>query len=229
MKAVLNRALFEKLGADSGAFGVLESVVHQFTKPGAYRVTVFLHDRSVATTDLRVDAAATEAALYVDLSTLQRGLADDACACEGKEQHKNVIKPEGYVVFHTSKGNSGYAVVVERETNRERAHEFDSRRLERGDIYALSLLRPGTYTVRNTLEGGSGQIILGNPPKDKSPVGLDPIYVDSGRKVPDKLDLLPTQGLVFRITEPSRIVIALRDEAKPEQQDRPRAHWQHPR
>lgn len=142
------------------------------------------------------------------------------CQCEGEGAGGALkVASEGYVVFKVPAGAAGgYAVELHKSAELGRGEKvFDSRALGRGDLLAVVLLRPGTYSVTNASNGTKAELKVAYPEK---PLGLiEPVKVTCGSAIrPDVISVQPTQGLVFSFETPSRVKIALvtpEDRARP--------------
>ncbi|NND03172.1 MAG: hypothetical protein HKN91_10330 [Acidimicrobiia bacterium] len=195
---------FTQIGLDSGALGALGTVVHQFKEPGSYIATVLADGREVAEQTITV-AEGGRPALQIDMADI----ADDRSSEKCCDQHPPELDVGGYASFYVGVGNKRYAVVVRRAG--KRGVEFDSRRLQEGDLFAATVLRPGKYRITN--EHGKGAM------------GLEVRYVRRGRskyepakplkvKIGESLakDVLkagPAQGLIFEATGPTRAIVEL--------------------
>jgi len=80
------------------------------------------------------------------------------------------------------------------------------------------VIRPGNYLVTNTVNDAKADLVVNYPELRKMNKILIPINIESNTKeiVPNKLNIDPSQGLIFKINTLSRIRIEL---TKPE--DRP--------
>lgn len=211
MNAVLNRAVFEKTHFDSGRIGVLESLVHSPKRAGQYRLVVLADGTPVLSTELHVHAEAPDSVAYIDLTALKSGATEANnvnCDCDPSPPQRLQVKPGGHLVAHASRGE-GLGLAIEQDGHASFAGKFDSQRLEAGDIYALSLLRPGSYVIHNALNGSRGQIVVTTPPQGTRPSQLETVYVDVTERFHGKITVIQTQGLVFRVGTPSRLIIDL--------------------
>ena len=228
MQAKLNMQLINTHSHDSGALGPLAMVVHSFSQPGRYSGLVLRHGRPVGEIAFVVDETSEAMQLDFDLSASGPRGANPAtdCGCHSKAVDAPSVSPKGHVLFHASTG-SGYAVTV---THADGKPVFDSTRLEDGDLFALSLLEPTAYQLENTLSGARGSIVVAFDEEIARRIrSLDTVYVDvQGKKFSDgKIALASTQGLVFRIKAPSRIVIA-RQGPERAPRGKPGVRWQKP-
>jgi len=228
MQAKLNMQLLNTHSHDSGALGPLAMVVHPFTQPGRYSGLVLRHGRPVGEIAFVVDEKSEAMQLDIDLSASGPRGANPAgdCGCHGKAGDPATVSPKGHVLFHASSG-SGFLVAV---NGAEGKPVFDSTRLENGDLFALSLLEPTAYRLENTLSGVKGSITVAFDEEIARRIrSLETVYVDmQGKKFSDgKIALASTQGLVFRIQTPSRIVIA-RQSPERAPRGKPGVRWQKP-
>ncbi len=214
-KAFINYPVFTQTTLDSGALTMLGVVIHNFPEPGEYRGTASRGERDVADFYLRVDKESDVMQVDIDLATLDRP-ATELCECKSglheRERHF-VVNPKGYAVFYVSRGTGGYAVRVGRVEERSQTVVFDSREMKGGDLFAATLIRPGTYSVTNLSTGAKGEIVVSYPPQ----VGKEryrppePVEIEcAGRELrPEKIKIQPAQGQIYRCQAPSRIRIEL--------------------
>jgi hypothetical protein len=213
-KVSINRHLFTQTDVDSGSLTMLGVVIHQFREPGEYLGTVE-GGRATRTFRLRVDESSSALQLNVDLATLEGGHRHDAdCGCKDRETETGptlVVNPAGYVVFHVSGGRGGYVVRVGK-LERPDSALFDSTRLEGDDLFAVTLIRPGTYAVRNVEGEARGEIVVAYPRAGRQPQRPDePVEVVCTEKAfrPARIRIQAAQGQLYRFRTPSRIAIEL--------------------
>ncbi|WP_433384147.1 hypothetical protein ACQPZX_23290 [Actinoplanes sp. CA-142083] len=202
MNAFFDAALIET-DIDSGALGMLGAVVRRFEEPGTYRATVRLHDRTVQVFYLSVDKDSPVAAADIDLANL------DGCDSETFS-----VNPRGYALFRVSGGKGGYSVRLRRTDPDERTPVFDTAALDGGSAFAARVLRPGTYAVSNSLGDGRARLKVAYPPAAFSGYRPpDALHVEVTRQgfEPERIELMPLQGLIFDCHAPARIVIRLED------------------
>jgi hypothetical protein len=80
------------------------------------------------------------------------------------------------------------------------------------DLFSVTIVRPGTYTVANTVTRAEGSVTVAYPTIGEAPYRPpEPASVvcRADGFDPPSVDLQPAQGLIFRFEVPSRIVIAL--------------------
>ena len=208
MKNEIMHHLFTHHDLDSGALTMLGPVVHQFNEPGNYRGDVFWNDQHAGRFTLCVQEACPATQVDIDLSKLP---ADADCGCDGSAGSAFVVRLRGYAVFHVSSALGGYAVTIS-STGEKPVRVFDSRELAPGDIFAASMLRPGRYSLTNTITKAKGEIVVAYPKTGGRPSGeLDPITIECGEKEfkPARIVLQTAQGQVYHIKARARLVIEL--------------------
>ena len=213
MDLTFDQNLFTQVGLDSGLLTILGSVIHSFREPGEYRGSVHKADGGQAVFYVTVDKNSPAAHVNIDLASLREYSAatEKDCCDEGKENRFSV-NPKGYVVFHVSGGSGGFSVHVRRSEEDPKEPVFNSQELGEGDIFSGVIIRPGTYTLANPLSKGKGEIVVSYPeigktayrPQEPARVQVGPRGFD-----PARIELKPSQGLIFDVKSPARIVIEL--------------------
>jgi hypothetical protein len=126
----------------------------------------------------------------------------------------------GYAVFSVPAGaGGGYVVEVYKAGGAGLGSKvFDNRELKESDILALILLRPGVYSMANSLNGAKAELTVGYP--EASLGQMEPVKVACTKDAisPDKIKVRSTQGMVFSFETPSRIKVEL---VTPEDRPRP--------
>jgi hypothetical protein len=215
--AKLNRAIFATRSFDSGAMGQMLSVVHPFNRPGRYLAVVRRRGQTVGQTEIEVTESAGRPQLTIDLAAVaSRGRAA-SCECDDRLRgNEHTVSSGGYVLFTVLSGEGGFSVVVG-EPGGQGKPVFDSERLEKDDLFALTLLEPGKYLVANQHGSARGTIGVSFRPEDAKKLRtLKTLYVEvaGGRLDPAEIKITSTQGLVFRVSETARIVIERQPEPK---------------
>lgn len=243
MNVRLNRTLFQQTDADSGALTMLTSVVHRPAEVGDYLGTVYRGDQPLGEFALQVREEETPLSVHIDVATVKlpdtsrRRAASkkDDCCPDDEHDHGQRRAYEvgrgGYVVFHVSEGMGGYSVQLanarggaaeERREGRD-AKPWSSADLQEGDLFAVTLLRPGTYRLTNQA-GGEGKVKLAYP--TRGPTAYRPpepvrVSVTNDGFQPSGIELQALQGLVFEVRGTARISITLVEpDDGPERADR---------
>ncbi len=122
------------------------------------------------------------------------------------------LREGGYASF-TGPAGSSETARVQRVTAKGRAStEWESTKLVDGDVYALSIGRPGRYRMRNTVDGAEAQVVVTYPKVGNKPYRpATPVTVRATEAslTPAEITLGPLQGLVVQIGAPARIMIEL--------------------
>jgi len=210
MKARVNWPIFTQTNLDSGELTMLGSVIHNFSEPGEYLGTVLLRDETVGRFNLTVEEGCPTVQANIDLATLHK---PEPAQCKDEPQKRYVVNPKGYAVFYVSKGTGGYSVVVGKIQNKgESKLAFNSRELGEGDMFAVTMIRPGIYSVLNEKNDAKAEITVRYPKIGKVPYRPPtPVTINcTGKRLtPNKIDIQPAQGQVYKIQTPSRIKIEL--------------------
>jgi hypothetical protein len=211
MTTTFDRNFFTQIGLDSGMLTMLGTVIHGFSEPGEYRCTVRSEDQAQATFYVSVDRNCAVAGVEIDLAKLANPAADSDACCADQDGSRFVVHPKGYAVFHVSGGPGGYAVSARKADEDPDVRAYDTRELQDGDIFSGILLRPGTYSVRNTLSDAQAQVTVAYPTTGDAPYQPPPPQEADVRAEiePRRIELQPMQGLNFHVHAPARIVIEL--------------------
>jgi hypothetical protein len=209
MATTFDQNFFTQIDRDSGALTMLGTVVHSFGEPGEYRATVSGGD-SGATFYISVDKSCAVGAVQIDLASLANPPADSASdGCKGDSRF--VVHPKGYAVFHVSGGSGGYWVTARKADEDPDVKPYDTRELQEGDFFSAILLRPGTYSIKNTLSDAEARVTVSYPTTGPRPFQPpDPRLIDVRAAFePADIEVRPMQGLNFSVHMPARIVIEL--------------------
>jgi hypothetical protein len=149
-----------------------------------------------------------------------------AVEVDGAPSHEVAVAAGEHATFRATERRRAGAFVARRADDAEPA--FDSSRLTEADVFALTLVRPGTYAMRNELGGAEGRIVVTYPVVGDAPYrppAPAEVTAAEGRFAPDELVLGPGQGIIFRIATPSRIRVELLepDDGPPAEGGRPPA------
>ena len=192
-KARFNHRILTTSTFDSGALGLLAYVIHQFQE-GRYTAVVNRDQKNVGSINFLVESTSDNIQLMIDLATV-------STVAEVPK-----VSPKGYVMFYVSGGEGSYSVVASEESGASLV--FDSTKLSDNVLFAVSILEPATYSMVNQAGSATGEIQV-TPAGNTDPHTLPTQYVDVSTASfdPTKINLQSSQGLVFRIKGPARIVI----------------------
>lgn len=228
MKAKVNNQLLKTNTFDSGALGMLAMVLHQFHTAGHYQATIMQQGRALTEIDFVVSDKSNTMQLDIDLGqaakTAKTRPSDCDCSKTVPITSTRVVSPKGYVLFHTSSGNA-YSVIVSQAGTENIV--FDSTQLSDGDLFAVSILEPATYSIINTAGSAKGEMVSSlTPEMAKNIKNLETLYVEVNPKKldPEYLELTLSQGLVFRVKDNARIVIQKKN-SQPNKPIKPSIHW----
>jgi hypothetical protein len=216
MTAAVQPYLFSQIGLDSGALTMLGGIVHKFADPGQYRGVVSGPDGGMSVFQLTVDESTAVFPVNIDLAAVAEGAAGSPCQCSAGHRGLThfVLGRYAPLVLHLSGGPGGYAIHVSPAAEEPQRPVFDSRRLNGGDLFAATILRPGRYTVANTLDengkGASMEIpipVVGKSARRPPPAAQ--VVCGPGGFVPSEIRLSAMQGCVFGCETLARIKIEL--------------------
>jgi hypothetical protein len=219
---MLNRFIFSIVNLDSASLTMLASVIHCFPEIGNYDGVVFRGADIVGRFQIKVvdntlpetgDLTEPRKQVNIDLRALDLPVADqfESMVCNCFQ-----VKTGGYVVFSVSTGPGGYAVEIKKTGSKCGSTKvFDSRKLGEQDLFAATVLRPGTYCITNAETKKCSELVVAYPEMGKIPKQPQPVLVECtpNEISPEKIAIKPTQPLLFSFKVPSRITIAL---TKPE-------------
>jgi hypothetical protein len=226
-----DKHLFTQIGLDSGLLTMLGTIVHSFTQPGEYRCAVHEGEEVKAVFTISSDKASPNAHVSVDLASLASWRpppqGDDGSYCKerGPEPgcRRYVVNPRGYVLFHVSQGAGGYYVHARRTEAGQEDKGYDSRSLTEGDVFTAIVLRPGTYSLTNSLTGATGELVVTYPVRGQIRYPPpQPVRIACGPRTfePDRPQIDPGQGVIFENRAHARIRIKLEkaDDGPPKEQ-----------
>jgi hypothetical protein len=218
MRARINRELFSQVNIDSGSLSMLSTVVHRFSEPGEYEGVVMRGTGGVITRRFTIAVAGDGPASQASAAGVQSSAPPGQVRIDLKDTTPDrfVLNAGDYAVFYVSAGRGGYAVQVSK-LGKDNApiSVFDSGELKDGDVLSATVIRPGTYSITNSLNNARAELIVNYPEPGKmqrNPGSMN-IECTSNQIVPDRIRIDPVQGLVFTFKAASRIRINL---VKPE-------------
>jgi hypothetical protein len=209
MDLMANLQALAQTSFDSGALSGLGAVVHRVTTPGDLRVTLLQGDTPIRSLPLQVipvpgtgapgPAPAAPNQLHLDLGRILARVGGLSPAAPTEPLQ---VGAEGYAMFSAPPHVANFAVQIHPAGAEGRPPVFDSRQLGQGDIFALTMFRPGRYALRNAATGATGEIRVSYPIVGDTPYQPpDPLTVQvvEGGFQPGSIQLKPAQGLIFRV------------------------------
>ncbi len=231
MNIKINRFLFSQTNIDSGSITPHSTLVCKFPDTGEYQGVVMKGTGIVSRFRLRVlekrpldrspslsTTNSREASQHIDENKQVNDTSNQINIDLSNITNIYTLKKGDYVVFYVSTGAGGYSIELYRFEKGSQIKTFDSKELKNGVIFSAMVIRPGTYLITNTINNAKADLVVNYPELGKMKKILTPINVESNSKeiVPNKINIDPSQGLIFKINALSRIKIEL---TKPE--DRP--------
>ncbi len=207
-KVALNRPVFAQRAFDSSALTVLTTLFHRFPETGDYNLLVRRREQVIHRTHVRIVAENAPHQVNVDLARLTD--SDKDCDPDAKEGYTLVTG--GVLGFYVSQGIGQYSVRVTQLGRREKRTLLNSSRaVPEGDLFAVTLVRPGTYQMVNAAGRGRGEIHVGLPKGEKYRTDRATlIEVDKkGIFNPRDVQILAGQTIVFQCAAPAHIRVEL--------------------
>lgn len=205
MRARLNSMFFTQTTFDSASPVGSAVVAHRFDGEGDYDIHVGRSGDSARRMALVVGAGGPDGAHGAVAIDTTPTTSDAVTVRRGR------LAVGGYASFSTPSARGADTVIIARRRGSE-SDEFDSRRLGPGDVYGLTLVRPGVYSVRNTHDDAAGRIVVDYPVVGARPYRpAEPLRVSCMRNqlVPSEIRIGPGQGIVFEIETDARLLIDL--------------------
>ncbi|HVQ08680.1 MAG TPA: hypothetical protein VMS43_09620 [Allosphingosinicella sp.] len=212
MGTFVNLAAVAATSFRSDQLGPLDSVAHPL-KPGEYRGEVWRGDEPVGSFRLAIAESGAGDQIEVDLCAVESKASSAASFASGPVDRTPV-----YAVFHCDGERGGLRVVVRSSSGKE--VEFDSRKLQAGDYYIVTPVRPGDWEMRTGKRGGVGTLTVASPKPAREPRasrGGATIKVNGDSFVPDRATITAGDGAAFEVTDKD-VAIALtlvEDKPKP--------------
>jgi hypothetical protein len=234
MNVPINRALIEQTTFDSATPTGTAVVAHRFEQAGQYEVSVIRGAEVIDRLRLNVPEQPTSeqgegqpvepvqpgGAISVDLASSVFNPATDRLLA---------VPAGGYVAFTAPAGAVRLGATVARAGAEGGELEFDTQRLLPGDLFAVTLIRPGRYTASNTATGASLGIQVTYPEVGSAPFrppGPASVECRADGFSTNTVALAPTQGIIFNVSTATRIQIELAEpDDGPSPAARPLGSW----
>jgi hypothetical protein len=221
----LNRPIFTQEVFSSTSLTVLTSLFHHFPDEGIYDLIVRRGGRVIARSNILVDGKDCQTQLNLDLAHI-----DPTC---GEYQ----LSVGGILGFFVSEGIGRYTVTVTHSGEHEkRVLLNNAEAVPEGGIFAVTLVRPGTYFMgAGKEEHRSGKIQLRLPKKNDKNTKYHTeqavtVNVDNkGRFKPKVVNIYTGQSVVFICKGPVQLQVALvdtDDDVKPPIERKSRHTWE---
>ena len=226
-RPTLNRALFAARPLESGALAPLTTLLHRFTEPGDYELFVRRDGQMVGRSIVRVVGELPRAApprgtdaprvptplaagathqTNIDLAAF--GAAVAGCAPEATT---TVLATGGVIGFYVSEGTSRHTVTITRLVGEKKETVLDSTAgVPEGDFFAVTLVRPGVYTVANRLGEGQMKVEVKLPTeKGYRPNEGVIVQVSRGGFDPAGVSLYSGQSILFQCRTAAQFTVEL--------------------
>src|SRR5680860_819034 len=213
---LLHRPVFTQHRFASYSLTVLATLVHRFTETGTYQVAVSGRGRTRIDT-LTVKEGAAHRQVNIDMAKPGNApgqLGSQGCCCEpaaGRE-----LAPGGVVAFYASTGTGSYEVTITQLGEREKRVVLSSAEsLPAGDLFAVTLVRPGTYEVRDESSTASAEVYIWIPKGERIRTEhVELLRLGEAGFEPDSLRLHAGQSIIIECGHDARVVVELRDPEK---------------
>lgn len=225
MNLKINRFLFSQTNIDSGSLTTHSTIVCRFPDPKEYQGIVMKGSGIVGRFKLKV----IEDKLSNNSPSISNKIDSKDSQNIDENKQANVLtsnqtnidlstltdlytlKKGGYAVFFVSTGVGGYSIELYQTDKGSQTKTFDSKELRNDTIFSSMIIRPGTYLITNTVNNTKAELVVNYPELGKMKKILTPFNIECNVKeiVPNKINVDPSQGLIFKINTLSRIKIEL--------------------
>ena len=203
---VINRALLTNPALDSGAIAVRGTVFHVFTEAGDHDVTILRDGRVTGRFTVAVQPEGAVPQVNVDLAGLEAGAGRS-----GNVTGHYAIREGGVMGFAAGLGAGRYAVVIGHTAGGGSRTVLDSRgQLPAGDLFAVTLIIPGTYRATSLASQARLPITVARPGRDEPYSPARPTLVRAGDHgfYPAEAHILAGQSIVLLAETPARFLVA---------------------
>lgn len=202
---VINRALLANPALDSSAIAVRGTLFHVFREAGDHDVTILRDGRVTGRFTVTVQAEGATPQVNLDLARLEAG-ADRS----GSGTCHYAIREGGVMGFAVGLGIGRYAVIIGHTGGGGSRTVLDSRgQLPAGDLFAVTLITPGTYRATNLASQARLQITVAMPRRDAPYSPARPTLVRAGDQGfdPAEAHILAGQSIVLLAETPARFLV----------------------
>lgn len=201
---VVNAFLFDQTSFDSAGLTPLATIHHPLLTDGVYDGTVIRDGTEVGGISITVNPTSSIMQLELDLGTIGK----HSYMGGSRRVPEYVVGYGAYLTLCVKQDSGCYSFKLwNRATG---AIEQDSGTLQSGDLFAVVLLRPGSYTVREELSGTEvelevTQILAGDTSAIPEPLQIDIATIGSEANMVSS----PGQSIVFQASSSARITIEM--------------------
>jgi hypothetical protein len=196
----VNRYLITKNQWDSTNITPLSAVVTRITEPGNYLGVISANSLEISYFQLHVTEKAALTPVKINLNN---------------PLESYTLNPTQSITFTSPKGSGGFKVEIISKEDRNKTPTFTTDSLQEEDIYIVTLLRPGQYSVKEQ-DGATGTIRVSRLTRPKqriipthtTHVRFKPkpsVTIECSKKgfQPEMQEIVTTQGVVFTILKPN--------------------------
>ena len=210
---LLNRAIFSVRPYESRALTVLTTLFHHFSEAGNYELFVRRGGAVIYRAAVLVGEAGAQQQLNLDLATLEQPQARECC--DHEEGPRYTLALNSIMGFYVSQGTGAYSVEIARTEHKERRVLDSAALIPAGDLFAVTLVRPGTYRAVDEESGAEAQIRVARPDPKTYRKGEVTLITCSGRAFkPKGAEIVSGHSVIFRCESPARIRVELVDAAE---------------
>lgn len=213
MRRLINKAAIDKVTYDSSHISVLSYHTCQLKEEGTYIGYIIHKDTIIDDVKIIVSNNFESMQANIDFSTFDK----EGIKKRGKQQFELAVN--GCLLLFNKNKNIPFQFKLEKPGKTPRKGIiYDTKKLNKGDIYACVLLRPGLYEIvhKNNV---MGNILIEYPTRSTNRSLLnEPVRI----QIHDKslksrtVKALPMQGIVFEFETSGSVQVNLKEEDKPE-------------
>jgi hypothetical protein len=188
MKTFLNKTALENTRFSFNRIGPLSYIVHKLSDQGQYTLEIYLDDVIVSRSEIECSGTIEATSQNVDIA--------EAIKTRSIAKIK-LNSTNGYLLFYHSIEYVENRILIKKN----RKIEFDSHNPQKGDLYVMNLLKPGTYKMTDA-SGKEMDINVGYPNiADSRKARFKPSIKISSKqfKKGAKIEVFPNQGIVVEI------------------------------
>lgn len=210
---LLNRAIFSVRPYESRALTVLTTLFHHFSEAGNYELFVRRGGAVIYRAAVLVGEKSAQQQINLDLATLQQERPRDCCDHEDGPRY--TLGVNSVMGFYVSQGTGAYSVEIARTEHKERRVLDSAAHIPAGDLFAVTLVRPGVYRALDEESGAEAQIRVAHPDPKRYRQGEVTLITLSGKDFkPKRAEIVSGHSVLFRCEAPARIRVELVDAAE---------------
>ncbi|MTH15798.1 hypothetical protein [Flavobacterium sp. LC2016-01] len=205
-----NTAIFKLKEFKSHTPNILGSIIHPVQEEGTYSGELYIAGQLFRRILITCTNDASDTQLNIDFTEHH---AASRSKDNGIPEYR--LKTEGYIVLYTSMELADFNFKLHQKVQEKSKSVFYSKALGPGDIYAVSLLEPGTYAAQNTAAKSKMKIVVKLPDTKKSMPLPTPepvtIKVSANGFSEKEINIISTQGIVFALETKTDVLINFED------------------